>query len=146
MRVSIINQQSVAKVGLSGLKRLAQCFLVKAARRTGIDWGEVSVVLVDDQASREINKAHLGHDYATDVISFNFDPVPGDTGSGACGELVVNVEQAQRLGPRYGGFSRELALYIAHGIDHLSGEDDNTPARRQRMRRRELRWLTEAGK
>ncbi len=102
------------------------------------------MVLVDDGASREINRAHLGHDYATDVISFSFDPIPGDTECGSCGEIVVNVEQAERLGHRYGGFARELALYIAHGCDHLSGEDDKTPAQRQRMRRRELRWLKEA--
>jgi ssRNA-specific RNase YbeY (16S rRNA maturation enzyme) len=35
----------------------------------------------------------------------------------------------------------ELALYIAHGFDHLSGADDDTPARRAAMRRTEMRWL-----
>jgi probable rRNA maturation factor len=145
MHVSIINQQSAAKASLPGLRRLTEFCLRKAAKRTGLDWGEVSVVLVDDEASREVNRAHLGHDYATDVISFNFDPIPGESERGVCGEIVVNVEQAKRLGHRYGGAARELALYIAHGCDHLSGEDDKTPAQRQRMRRRELRWLKEAG-
>ena len=109
----------------------------------GVDAAYVSVVLVDNKESLRINQAHLGHGYATDVISFNFDPIPGEPESGMCGEIVVNVEQACRLGKRYGGPDHELALYIAHGCDHLSGEDDNTPARRQRMRRRELRWVNE---
>ena len=38
---------------------------------------------------------------------------------------------------------RELALYLAHGCDHLTGADDATPAGRARMRRRELGWLRE---
>jgi probable rRNA maturation factor len=145
MNVSVINRQTRWKVGEKEIRRLTEFFLHKAGKRAGIEWGEVSVVLVDDEASRAINRAHLGHDYATDVISFNFDPIPGDTESGSCGEIVVNVEQAHRLGSRYGGVAHELALYIAHGCDHLSGEDDKTPPQRQRMRRRELRWLKEAG-
>jgi ssRNA-specific RNase YbeY (16S rRNA maturation enzyme) len=46
-----------------------------------------------------------------------------------------------REGPQHDGADAELALYIAHGFDHLSGADDNTPARRAAMRRTEMRWL-----
>jgi probable rRNA maturation factor len=144
MNVSVINRQKRWAVKEAKLRRLTEFFLLKAGKRAGIVWGDVSVVLVDDKESRAINKAHLGHDYATDVISFNFDPIPGDPATGTCGEIIVNVEQAHRLGRRYGGTARELALYIAHGCDHLSGENDKTPAQRQRMRKRELRWLREA--
>ncbi|MBQ3810327.1 MAG: hypothetical protein II839_05855, partial [Kiritimatiellae bacterium] len=35
----------------------------------------------------------------------------------------------------------ELALYLAHGFDHLAGSDDATAAGYRAMRRRELRWL-----
>ena len=109
-------------------------------------WGEISIVLVDDKGSREVNAAHLGHDYPTDVISFNYDHVPGVSGTGLCGEIVVNVQQAIRTGARWQGTAYELALYLAHGCDHLAGEDDATPAQRRRMRRRELRWLAMARK
>ena len=37
----------------------------------------------------------------------------------------------------------ELALYIAHGLDHLSGADDATYEGYRTMRRRELRWLSD---
>jgi probable rRNA maturation factor len=146
MNVSVINRQKRWAVKESTLRRLAEFFLLKAGKRAKIQWGEVSVVLVDDPGSRAINKAYLGHDYATDVISFNFDPIPGDPATGTCGEIVVNISQAHRLGRRYGGPAHELALYIAHGCDHLAGEDDTTPAQRQRMRKRELRWLREVQK
>jgi probable rRNA maturation factor len=145
MSIAVINHQTQWKVNEPAMRKLTEFFLLKAGKCRGIQWGEVSLVLVDDAGSRAINKAHLGHDYPTDVISFNFDPIPGDPVTGACGEIVVNLSQAHRLGRRYGGTAHELALYIAHGCDHLAGEDDKTPAQRQRMRRRELRWIREEG-
>lgn len=144
MHISIVNQQSVMKVEAPAIRKLAAFFLMKSSHRTDIKWGEVSVVLVDDPGSRAVNAAHLDHDYATDVISFTFEAIPGESETGLSGEIVVNAEQALRMGKRYNGPTHELALYIAHGCDHLSGEDDQTPAQRQRMRRRELRWIREA--
>lgn len=146
MHISVINRQAKKNISLPTIRRLTKFFLEKSGKRAGIQWGEVSVVLVDDRESQEVNCSHLGHDYATDVISFNLAPIPGEKASGAFGEIIVNVEQACRLGPRYSGADHELALYIAHGCDHLAGENDRTPAERQRMRRRELRWLREAKK
>lgn len=141
MHVAIIHRQKIIKVQTKQVRQLVEFFLKQAGMHKNIEWDEVSVVLVDDIGSRDINKLHLGHDYATDVISFNFDPIPGVTSSGACGEIVVNVEQARRMGNRFNGFDHELALYLAHGCDHLSGEDDATLTQRRSMRRRELRWL-----
>lgn len=126
------------------MRKLAEFLLNRSGQRAGVEWGDVSVVLVDDRQSQEVNRNHLGHDYATDVISFNFEPIPGDSGTEMNGEIVINVELACRLGPTYKGADRELALYLAHGCDHLSGADDNTPQHRRQMRRRELRWLQDA--
>lgn len=145
MEIAVINNQHLARVRIAALRQLTAFFLNKAGRRhAGNGWGEVSVVLVDDSGSQAVNAAYLHHDYPTDVISFNLDAVPGEASSAPCGEVVINVQQALRLGPRFGGAARELALYLAHGCDHLSGADDDTSARRRRMRRRELRWLAEA--
>lgn len=144
MHVLITSQQRKCKIDKTAISRLTGFFLQKAAMRTGISWGEVSVVLVNDKQSCELNMAHLGHDYATDVISFNFEPIPGDSATEISGEIILNVELARRLGPKYKGSEHELALYLAHGCDHLSGADDNTPRRRKLMRKRELRWLAAA--
>jgi len=100
-------------------------------------WGELSVVLTDDAGIRRVNRAFLDRDRPTDVISFCFDPMPGDDDR-CSGEVFVNVERALERGP---GASRELALYLAHGCDHLSGASDADAAGRRRMRRRELGWL-----
>ena len=62
---------------------------------------------------------------------------------GLYGELFVNTDQALRAAPKRKGWSpaKELLLYVAHGMDHLSGADDCAEADYNRMRRRELKWL-----
>jgi rRNA maturation RNase YbeY len=84
----------------------------------------------------------MDHDGPTDVITQRYTPIPGES-AGLIGELFVNVERAHQAAPRRTGWSpdHELALYLAHGCDHLTGADDTTPRERARMRRRELAWL-----
>ena len=79
----------------------------------------------------------------TDVVSQAYAAVPGV--GAATAELILNAERARAEGrTRAGGPARELALYLAHGLDHLAGADDDTPARRRAMRRRETAWLDAA--
>ena len=79
----------------------------------------------------------------TDVVSQSYAAVPGV--GAATAELILNAERARAEGrARAGGPARELALYLAHGLDHLAGADDDTPARRRAMRRRETAWLDAA--
>lgn len=105
-------------------------------------WTELSVVLTDDRGITRLNKTHLGARRPTDVISFAYPPVSGATDQ-YTGEVIVNVERAATIGPRYKGAAEELALYVAHGCHHLSGATDKTPLQRSRMRRVEERWLNE---
>lgn len=106
-------------------------------------WAEISIVLVDDAGIHVLNQQFMERDEVTDVLSFDYAPLPGETDTPSA-EIVVNVERARHVGPRYGGVERELALYIAHGCNHLTGADDSTIRDRERMRRRERRWLTAA--
>jgi len=104
-------------------------------------WQEVTLLLTDDAGITQYNREFFGKDHPTDVISFRGEPVPGEDGT--TGDLIVNVECAVSEGPQHDGINSEMALYIAHGFDHLSGANDDTPARRAAMRRTEMRWLAE---
>lgn len=142
MKTNLINNQTTHRLNLPKIRRLtaklAEC-LAKADPET--IWQEVSVVLTDDCGIIPANREFFGKDRPTDVISFCYDPVPGEENK-VTGDLIVNVECALREGPAHNGADAELALYIAHGFDHLSGADDNTPQKRAAMRRTEKRWLT----
>jgi len=104
---------------------------------------QLSLVLMDDEGITPLNETYFGKAHPTDVISFMYDAIPGEHG-GPTGEVIVNVQRAQDLGPKHQGVNRELALYIAHGCHHLTGATDETPEQRDAMRSREVAWLDEA--
>jgi len=123
----------------------------------GIQWDCFTLLLMDNAGIKRVNRALFGRHEVTDVISQRYDPMPGLEGRHG-GEVFVNVQRAAeraaslrskargRSGkPRAWDESRELALYIAHGCNHLTGAEDAEAAGRSRMRRRELRWLKQAG-
>ena len=141
MKTALINRQK-RRINLLAIRRLT----VKLASRleaadSGTIWQEVTLLLTDDAGITQYNREFFGKDNFTDVISFRCEAVPGE--EGATGDLIVNVDRAVQEGTNHDGVNAELALYIAHGFDHLSGAEDDTPARRAAMRRTEMRWLAD---
>lgn len=144
MYIILHNAQRRFKLDTAALKRLAVALadLAQARQPDEPKWREVTIHLLDDEGIAPVNAAIMAHDGATDVITQRYEPCPGEP-DGLIGELFVNVERAARVAPRRAGWSvdRELALYLAHGCDHLTGADDGTPGERALMRHRELAWL-----
>ncbi len=108
-------------------------------------WDELLLIITDDAGISEINKEVFGRPNATDVISVSYEPMPHISDKSTA-EIIVNVQRAVEAASRIGKHwnrQKEFALYIAHGCDHLWGEDDHDNASRKRMRRRELNWLKE---
>lgn len=126
----------------AALKAAACMFAAKSSARIGMPFREVTVILQDDAFSAETHAAINGVEGPTDVTTQGYDAMPGEP-EGVYGELYVNVDQAVRVAPKRKDWSsaKELLLYVAHGMDHLSGADDHEPADYARMRRRELGWL-----
>jgi probable rRNA maturation factor len=141
MKTVLINRQK-RRINPPAIRRLtAKLAVALEAADPDTVWQEVTLMLTDDSGITHYNREFFGKDRATDVISFRSEPIPGE--EGASGDLIVNVERAVQEGPQHGGIDAELALYIAHGFNHLSGADDNTPAKRAAMRRTEMRRLAE---
>ena len=122
----------------------ARFFAERSRQRVGGKWHEVTVHLVRDAESDAMHRAIMGVAGVTDVITQAYDAIPPEE-PGLLGELFVNTDQALRAAPRRHGWSpaKEFLLYVAHGMDHLSGADDHQPADYARMRRRELSWIRE---
>jgi rRNA maturation RNase YbeY len=140
MKTALINRQK-RRINLLAIRQLTAKLarLLEDADPNTV-WEEVSLLLTDDEGITQHNREFFGKDRPTDVISFRCEAIPGE--DGATGDLIVNVERAVQEGPNHGGINAELALYIAHGFDHLSGAEDDTPANRAAMRRTEMRGLT----
>ncbi len=103
---------------------------------------EVSLLFVDEGAIAELNQHFLGHEGATDVLSFPIedDPLPpgrspdsGGSGPGAepaedplmlLGDVVICPAVAVRNAAEHEVNSDdELALLVVHGLLHLLGMD-----------------------
>ena len=126
------------------LRAAADFFAARSSARIGIAFRSVEVHLQDDEGSDAAHRAVMGIKGATDVITQGYDAMPPEP-EGVYGELFVNCDRAKSAAPKRRGWSptEELLLYIAHGMDHLSGADDHAPKDYARMRRRELGWLAD---
>ena len=126
----------------ANLRSAAEYFAARSSARIGMSFCTVTIILQDDAFSAEVHEAINGVQGATDVITQRYDAMPGEA-EGVYGEIYVNVMQAIRAAPKRRGWSsaKELLLYVAHGMDHLSGADDLNPKDYDCMRRRELAWM-----
>ena len=129
-------------IGRAEIRAAAVFFAERSSARIGVPFREVTVILQHDEESSEAHLAINGVEGPTDAITQPYDPLPGEA-AGVYGEVYVNCDQALRAAPKRKGWSpaKELLLYVAHGMDHLSGADDREPSDYERMRRRELAWL-----
>ena len=145
MKIEINNRQKLAKLNRPRIRQLIRYLTGKISRLDPTVWEEISIMTTDDTGIKLVNRKHLNSTDVTDVISFRYEPMPG-INTACTGEIIVNVERAleitQKMKKR--NACHELALYMAHGFDHLANQTDHDSAGKCRMRHRELRWLKTA--
>lgn len=122
------------------------------AAASGEEEPAISISIVDNETIHELNRQHLGHDRATDVIAFDYgsDPAlcvePAVSSDDVDGEVIASAEQAVIVADRLGRDPfAELLLYIIHGVLHLKGYDDHDSEDKERMRARERQVCKELG-
>lgn len=100
----------------------------------------LAVVFVGPGKMRDLNRRHLGRDYATDVLSFGYrDEIV--EGLPFLGEIVIAPEIAWRQAQRWRTRpEREVRRLLVHGILHLLGYDhEHDAGEMNRLQRRLLR-------
>lgn len=134
------------RVNLRALRALAVWLTSHLAGSTAEPLARITFIVTDDAGIRDVKSRCFGVNVVTDVVAAAYAPVPGDSVRGWTAEVVVNAERAAGTPRRSKAWSpdMELALYVAHGIDHLYGGRDHTARGRKTMRTRELRWLRKA--
>ena len=108
----------------------------------------LSLSWVSESEMAEINQAYVGHTGSTDVICFDYRQSPDVLPETSENEDDVEVEiiicpavAAREAAKRRLPYSRELTLYLVHGLLHAAGEDDLKPELKRIMRRREAAAL-----
>jgi probable rRNA maturation factor len=95
---------------------------------------ELSIIMCSDEYLLSINKQYLKKDYLTDVIAFSFT-----NGKNAVqGEIYVSIDRVRENAMEFDfSFEQELRRVMAHGLLHMCGYNDNTPAGKKKMQARE---------
>ena len=99
---------------------------------------ELDYVFCSDAYLLDVNRQFLGHDYYTDIITFDLS----EPGKAINAEVYISVD---RVRENAGTFSttiqRELHRVIFHGALHLCGFSDKKAQERAKMRKKEDKYL-----
>ena len=118
-------------------KRDTNAWIKAVAAQYGRKVGEIGYLFVNDEKILEVNKEYLGHDYYTDIITFDYDE--GDVISG---DLVISLDTVRSNALLFGKtYNEELHRVIIHGILHLCGINDKGPGEREIMEAAENKAL-----
>ncbi|MCB2306599.1 rRNA maturation RNase YbeY [Clostridium estertheticum] len=117
---------------------------------------EVSVIFIDNEEIKEINKKYRGIDKITDVLSFpmlnypenkvfkevyinyEFDRSDLYDEKLVIGDVALSLERAKQQSEEFGhSFIRECAYLTVHSILHLLGYDHMEEDQKNIMRKRE---------
>ncbi len=99
--------------------------------------GEIGYMFVDDKKILEVNNEYLGHDYYTDIITFDYDE-----GDRINGDIVISLDTVSTNAEQFGKqYDDELHRVIIHGILHLCGINDKGPGEREIMEAAENKAL-----
>lgn len=138
-KISIHTPQEIVTVDRGRMREIVRTTL----DAEGVANYEISLAFVDNPTIHTLNKRYLDHDEPTDVLSF---PLSDPGAKTLQGELVLGVEVAKaQAEERSHSVDAELALYVIHGLLHLCGYDDKSPAKEREMRTRERAHLARLG-
>jgi probable rRNA maturation factor len=111
---------------------------------SGPGTAEITVRLVDEPESADLNKRYRGKRGATNVLSFTYDFAPGK--AGLAGDLLICAPVVQREADQQDKRPRaHWAHMLVHGILHLRGHDHVRHADAEIMEALEIRILKRLG-
>ncbi|MGC3990780.1 MAG: rRNA maturation RNase YbeY [Chthoniobacteraceae bacterium] len=144
IKVSLVNRQRKIRCDMAWLRQLApvalQRVLALPVRKGAVlaTLPEVGVTIVSDARIAQIHADFMAIPDPTDVITFHH------------GEIIISAETAAANATRYRrSLDEEIALYLVHGLLHLHGYLDKSPADFALMQKTQtavLRFCLEAAK
>jgi len=95
--------------------------------------GNINYIFCSDERELEVNRQFLGHDYYTDVITFDYS-----TPSVLNGDIFISLDTVRSNAEQLNiSFDAELLRILIHGVLHLTGQGDKTPETKAQMTAKE---------
>lgn len=107
------------------------------AAEYGFSVGQIHYIFCSDERELAVNREFLGHDYYTDVITFDYS-----TASTLNGDIFISLDTVRSNAEMVGvPFEQELLRILIHGVLHLTGQGDKTPETKAEMTEKEEKAL-----
>jgi probable rRNA maturation factor len=95
---------------------------------------ELNYIFCSDEYLLQMNKDFLGHDYYTDVITFDNSELKGKIE----GDIFISIDRVRDNAKlQQTTLKDELHRVLAHGLLHLTGYKDKTKEESSLMRKKE---------
>ena len=120
-------------------KRKVAAWLKMVAEQEGYTLGDVTYIFCSSEVHRKMNIDYIGHDYFTDIITFDYSELEEGVVSG---DIFIDVETVADNARIYGVTARqEMLRVVVHGVLHLCGQKDKEPEDEKEMHRKEDKYL-----
>ena len=114
-------------------RRETTAWIRRVAATYGKKVGEVGYLFCDDEHILDVNRQYLGHDYYTDIITFDYS-----TSRRVSGDMVISLDTVRSNSELFGrDYNEELLRVVIHGVLHLCGINDKGPGEREIMEQHE---------
>lgn len=114
-------------------------FILKTAKKAGRPVSALNIIFCSDDYLLHINNQYLGHNFYTDIITFDLSE---NKNKSITSDIYISVERVkdnakQNVSPYY----KELHRVIFHGLLHLLGHKDKLKKDQILMRQMEDKLL-----
>ena len=121
-------------------KRKIARWVEAIAEAEGFVAGDINYIFCSSEVHRKMNIDFVGHDYFTDIITFDYSDLKGE--GVVSGDIFIDVDTVADNARIYGATRRdEMLRVVVHGVLHLCGQKDKTPRAEKQMHRKEDKYI-----
>ena len=112
-------------------------WIIKTVNAHGATIDALNYIFCTDDQLLELNNEHLGKDYYTDIITFEYEPPPRISG-----DIFISEDRVRENADDFGvSFEEELRRVMIHGVLHLLGYKDKEAKEVKEMREKEAEMM-----
>ena len=123
-------------------KALVRKWIINTIRAEGFELSAITYIFCSDDYLLNINRQYLDHDTYTDIITFDNSELKGIV----FGDIFISIDRIRENATQFDVTeTNELHRVIIHGVLHLLGYKDKSPADQKKMTQKEDYYLAQRG-
>ena len=120
-------------------RAIRQWLRAVAQAEDNLEIGEINYIFCPADIHRQMNIDFVGHDYFTDIITFDYSNLEEGYISG---DIYIDYQTVADNARIYGTTAtQEMRRVVVHGVLHLCGQGDKTPETEAVMHSKEDKYL-----